>query len=87
MGLGDRAGRVVFQPAEEKMESDNPFADGTDRFAVDALLRRYGFRIVSRRGRLLPVWEKDGKRYSQMQALKTIPVDQIDAARQAQQQR
>jgi hypothetical protein len=69
------------------MDSDNPFADDTDRFAVDALLRRYGFRIVSRQGRLLPIWEKDGKRYSQLQALKTIPPEQIDAARQAQQQR
>jgi hypothetical protein len=62
------------------MESDN-------RFAVDALLRRYGFRIIARRGRLLPIWEKNGKRYSQLQALKTIPPDQIDAARQAQRQR
>jgi hypothetical protein len=69
------------------MDNDNPFADETDRFAVDALLRRYGFRIVSRRGRLLPIWEKDGKHYSQLQALRTIPADQIDAARQAQQQR
>jgi hypothetical protein len=69
------------------MGSDNPFADLTDRFAVDALLRRYGFRIVARRGRLDPIWEKAGKRYSQFQALKTIPPEQIDAARQAQQQR
>jgi hypothetical protein len=69
------------------MENDNPFADLTDRFAVDALLRRYGFRIVARQGRLDPIWERAGKRYSQYQALKTIPPEQIDAARQAQQRR
>jgi hypothetical protein len=69
------------------MVSDNPFADVTDPFAVDALLRRYGFRIVARQGRLDPIWERAGKRYSQFQALKTIPPNQIGEARQAQQQR
>jgi hypothetical protein len=63
----------------------NPFADVTGRFAVDALLRRYGFRIVARPGGLDPIWERAGKRYSQYQALKTIPPDQIEEAREDQQ--
>jgi hypothetical protein len=54
---------------------------------VDALLRRHGFRIVSRPGGLDPIWERAGKRYTQYQALKTIPPEQIEQARQARQHR
>jgi hypothetical protein len=65
----------------------NPFADTTGRNALDALLRRHGFRIVSRPGGLDPIWERAGKRYSQYQALQTIPPEQIEKARRAQQRR
>jgi hypothetical protein len=64
-----------------KQVGDNLLADRTGRFAVDALLRRHGFRIVERDGNLNPVWERAGKRYSQYKALKTIPSDEIEAAR------
>jgi hypothetical protein len=53
---------------------------------VDTLLRRHGFRILERKGNLVPVWERAGQRYSQYRARKTIPADEVDAARQAQQE-
>jgi hypothetical protein len=43
----------------------HPFADRSHRFAVDTLLRRHGFRILERKGNLVPVWERAGQRYSQ----------------------
>jgi hypothetical protein len=64
-------------------EDDTLFADVTGPCAMDALLRRHGFSILTRKGNLVPVWERGGRRYSQFQALKTIPVEEIEAARRA----
>jgi hypothetical protein len=57
-----------------------------DRFAVDALLRRHGFRILERKEMMTAVWERGGQRYTQYKTLKTIPADEIDAALEAQRQ-
>jgi hypothetical protein len=64
-------------------EDDTLFADVAGPCAVDALLRRHGFGILERKGNLVPVWERNGVRYSQHKALKTIPAEEIKAARRA----
>jgi hypothetical protein len=64
-------------------EDDTLVAEVAGPCAVDALLRRHGFHILERKGNRVPVWGRGGQRYSQFQALKTIPKDEIKAARRA----
>lgn len=43
----------------------HPSQDNTNRFAVDALIRSKGYRVVVRRGDNEAVWEKGGVRLLQ----------------------
>lgn len=60
---------------DEKIE--NPSQDHTGRFAVDQLLRKNGFRIRLRRKNSEPRWSKDGKLYTQSQALDTLSQEDV----------
>lgn len=65
---------------ELNTESDfnyHPSQDKTSRFAVDALLRKYGFRIYSRRKNKQPLWIKDGYILTIKEALSTIDEDEV----------
>lgn len=61
-------------------ESQHPSADNTPRFAVDQLLRAYGFTIAERASGMLPQWLKSGITYNQNQALNTLDARRVEDA-------
>lgn len=70
----------------DQTESSHAFADRTDRFARDALLRKYGFRVSSRPNRGQAKWEKGGKLYTFGRALKEIPASLVNEAKKREEQ-
>lgn len=71
-------------PSQEKEEDRHPSTDLTGRFPVDELLRRHGFKILSRTTGREPVWVKRGDTYLESEALITIPPAQLDQAQAAE---
>jgi hypothetical protein len=51
------------------------------RFAVDALLRKRGYRIHSRSGQGDPMWEKAGKLYRQHEVEALLDANELADAR------
>ncbi len=64
-------------PSRTAVDDTHSFADRTGRFALDQLLRKHGYRIVSRRKREEPIWMKDGDRMSQSEALDRLGRDEV----------
>lgn len=62
---------------DEGSVTSHAFADKTDRFFKDALLRQYGFKIYARPKEGPAIWIKEGVTYSQRAALKTLPKDAV----------
>ena len=61
-------------------EPQHPTQDETGRFAIDAFLRRYGFRIRSRASGQA-VWERGGVMFTQSEVLRRLDWDKYkDAA-------
>ena len=59
---------------------EHPSQDATCRFPIDVLLRKHGFIIVNRPQKGETIWEREGKRYTQAQALRRVPkVEREDA--------
>lgn len=58
--------------SEVVKESDSPSQDYSMRFALDQLLRKHGFAIAARPANSSAIWERNGKRYSQAEAAKTL---------------
>lgn len=52
-----------------------------ERFAVDSLLRRRGFRVLSRRRGQEAEWERGGKSFPQSLALRECPAVDLVRAR------
>ena len=63
----DVRGRIRDKRELESLAS--PSQDHTPRFEIDQLLRKHGFKIHSRRGDKIAVWERGGELYTQNQAL------------------
>lgn len=53
--------------------SAHAYQDRTQRFALDIMLRRRGFRIHSRPAKGPPIWERNHLFFTQIDALKEIP--------------
>lgn len=70
----------------DQPESSHAFADRTNRFARDALLRKHGFRVVSRPNRGQAKWEKDGKLYTFGRALREIPTALVNEAKRREEE-
>jgi hypothetical protein len=56
---------------------EHPSRDRSDRFAVDALIRRNGYSVFRRREGKPTLWSKDGRVYSQGQVLDAIDQDAV----------
>ena len=68
-----------YRSERQSTEDDwgNAFQDTTGRCPLDQLLRKHGWKIVSRAEGREAVWEKDGVKLPERQALKTIPRDEL----------
>lgn len=64
----------------EVYESHHAFADCTGRFAVDQLLREYGFKIHSRRKGREPVWQWCGSLFIHSEAVKHVCFQRLEEA-------
>lgn len=60
------------------------FQDVTNRFAVDQLLRQFGFTIHQRLKTESPVWYKNRTYWSQDAAQKTLPKEALRLAKMRQ---
>lgn len=56
-------------PPPEDESYGHPSHDTSNRFEVDALLRRHGYKIVERRKGKEAIWLLSGVRFSQSEAL------------------
>ena len=70
--------KPVFPSAQG---DSRPMQDRTTRFPVDALLRKFGYRIRSRKGNAEPEWEKAGVVLPQEEVLKGLGRDVVEDAR------
>lgn len=64
----------------EVHERFHAFADTTGRFAVDQLLREYGFKIYCRIKNSEPLWELFGKIYKHTDAIKEVCFRKLEQA-------
>ena len=63
---------------DEGIDPTSPSIDTTNRHAVDALLRKHGFRIHTRSKRVLePLWSKDGVIFPQAEAIYRLPSQEL----------
>ena len=67
----------LFPSNTNKVDEGHPSQDNTGRFALDQLLRKHGFRIMSRPRGAEAVWVKGGKKYYQTEALYTLDMDSV----------
>jgi len=72
--------KTYIQKKEEKADEEHlhPFRDTGNRFAIDAELRKAGFRILSRKGEA--IWSLSGSNYLQSEAVKMIKVNDLQNA-------
>lgn len=71
----------MFSKKKAADGENHPSEDGTNRFPLDALLRKAGFQIVSRPNKGPVIWKREGKEYTQREAEMTLnPHDVDDAA-------
>lgn len=72
-------------PKYDESECQHPSVDTSGRFALDYLLRRYGWRIWRRRGRREAVWrDLHGDELGQNAILKLLPASQVQDAQYAE---
>lgn len=64
-------------PCKNCALGDHPSQDRTNRFAIDALLRKNGFKISSRHADCEPVWERGGFYYLQRVAEAMLDPDAV----------
>lgn len=67
-------------PKCEEQDLIRSFQDRSNRFALDQLLRKYGFRIKRRHGKEEPVWERGGEECRESDALLDVPSGERDDA-------
>lgn len=60
------------------------FADRSNRFAVDQLLREHGFTIYKRSKGCTPLWLRKNTWYSQQAAEDTLPREALQLAKMRQ---
>lgn len=66
---------------DEDIDLTSPSIDQTNRFATDALLRKYGFRIHARsKSSPEPLWSKDGIIFPQAEAVYRVPSGELQDA-------
>ncbi len=65
---------------QEVFDPSHPFADTTGRFAVDQLLREWGFKIYSRKSGKEAVWKLYDKFYKHSDAVKQVCVRRLEEA-------
>lgn len=70
--------------SKSKQKTTHPSADRTGRFAVDALLRESGFVIRARPREGLPVWERWGELFNELEARDTLFPGDLRAALEAE---
>lgn len=70
---------MSLQSTSKLKNERHPSQDNTNRHAIDSLLRKYGFTIHSRSGRM-PVWKKNNILFSQKRALLFIPEKEVKQA-------
>lgn len=73
----------VARKNTEQESGPHPSMDQTDRFAVDALLRRYGFIILKRGNGEEPLWMKNSEEYRQRDALRMLPYIELEEAKRS----
>lgn len=59
---------MIVVPPLDQLEV-HAWVDTTNRCPSDAALRKLGFRIYMRQRDTEPIWERDGKLYSQREAM------------------
>jgi hypothetical protein len=74
-------GQTKAPPPEEGADHGHAFACRTNRFALDALLRKLGWRIRHRRRNQESVWEKGGELLKQSEIMARLDGDQVQDAR------
>lgn len=57
---------------EEVIDTIHLFQEKENRFPLDILLRKHGYRIYSRKNNESPIWIKDKKLFHQEKALNRI---------------
>lgn len=65
------------------MTAEHPSRDKSARFALDMLLREYGYTIHSRKKGCEPTWEYLGEIFSESEALAYMDADDIYHAKWA----
>ncbi len=72
---------------QQSDSSPHPFADHSNRFATDTLLRRHGYKILSRPSNQLATWTRDGKEILTVkQALQQIDRKAVSEAKKREQE-
>ncbi len=74
-------GTIRQQMAARKQARRVDTSCDSDRFAVDALLRGRGFKILSRLKGREAVWTRMGRRFPQHLALQEVPAAEVVRAR------
>jgi hypothetical protein len=64
--------RKKWRQLKEEILSEHPSQDTSFRFEVDALLRRWGFEVSSRKGKVT-MWKREGDLFTQDQAEELVP--------------
>lgn len=68
-------------PTPESEPFVHPSADNSNRFEVDALIRRHGWEIAARASGVQPVWRRrDGREALQSQVEAELPWDELQEA-------
>jgi hypothetical protein len=70
---------ISIKKYEEPTDDTHTFASKENHFPNDQLLRKHGFRILSRKPGQEAIWVKQGKEFTESGALKLIAT-QEDAA-------
>jgi hypothetical protein len=65
---------------EEKITFSHPSQDSTNRFSLDNILRKHGFKIHSRRGDREAVWDLQGVLFLESEALLRLNRNEIKEA-------
>ena len=68
---------TIHQKHQEPIDSTSPSQDFTGRHATDQLLRKNGYQILSREPGKEAVWLKNGQKYTQSAALRSLNKDVV----------
>ncbi|MDE2095750.1 MAG: hypothetical protein KGL39_00715 [Patescibacteria group bacterium] len=71
----------IKKKVSEPKDDRHPFASNSSRFPIDDVLRKHGFRIISRRKGEQPLWERSGELYRQSEALNYLRSQDLESAK------